>query len=447
MALTVSFKGNAYDEFDNLIDCNYQVHYVRQNVWNNVRQTSSNYYSCNAGDDDSLTQDGVLKNGDVILLTFWQGDGAGGATPNNRDNLFDRFAVYSITYDGTNFDNVFNVKLKPKLKPNVSWTLPTTARLNALVTAIDSSNDESVWAFGSKNMFHRHSYYGVTVFPKVGLLTTTYDWGSGFIPDNTHTFTVVNDYVVTIKVVDAWSLQDTNTKNIRIKYNLPVGGITYNPDGVTTKIHTTEAATILAGITDVDSRITSIAHKWTIRNRDNYNTVISDEPVATNTTKNFSYDRTIGVLQRHFGSQIISWNDGWEDLTITYVKELVITNWLPLVNFTLQFLNDTKVRFTPSCSDIDGTVDKYKWDLYSLIPFHSGSYSLAKSDVYNTDSLEDVVFTSSGHYKMVLTATDDYGESASYELEFDVGASSDCSVVNGVMVEDVFFIIPDEYEF
>ena len=449
MGLNVSFKGYIYDENDNQIDCNFQVHYVRQGVWNNVRSTDSAYYSCNAGDADSLTQDGDLKSGDVILLTFWQGDGSGGATPNNRDNLFDRFGVHALVHDGTTADYVIDIKLKPKQAPNISWILSTARTINRTITAYNYSDDRTYWTYNGVGFYHRQSYYGVEVFPKVNLLTTTYDWDdsndnvAGYEATNNHSYTAIGDYVPAIRVVNAWGLQSDDTKNIRIKYNVPIGSISFSPDGVVNKVHTTEDDTYTAGIVDEDSRITSIDHKWVVKNRDD-GSIISDTVVATNTTLDYTFTKTIQVLQKHYAEQVISWNDGYDDLTFTYSKELLITNWLPLVNFTYTFLNETKIKFTPNCSDLDGNIIEYKWDLYSLVPFQDGTFTLAKVDTLTSDADLVVDFNTSGHFKMVLVAKDDVGGTASHGKEFDVTGGGEC--VSAALIDnDVFFIFPEEY--
>ena len=444
MSLNVSFKGYTVDENGDRIDCKFQVYYVRQNVWNDVRDTSSQYYSCNAGDSDSLTQDGELKAGDVIFLCFWQGDGSGGDTPDSRDNIFDRFSFIKIVHDGSTADYDIDVQLKPKAPPTINWYLNSVRTINRTVTAYDNSYDYMSWTYDDNTMYHRKTYYGATLFPKVDELTTEYDWDDpndsvdGYESNNTHSYSDIGDYSVKIHVTNAWGLDSTGTIDIRIKYNSPIAGVVFDPDGVTNKIHTTESDTITAAIQDEDSRISSIEHHWIVRDRDDGST-ISDDTVDTNTTLDYEYTKTIQVLQKHFAKQIISWNDGYDDQTIEYERELIITNWLPLVNFNITYLNDKTVKFTPNCSDIDGDVVEYKWDLYALIPFTEDGYSLAKTVTNNDDSEVTINFEQSGHYKMLLTATDDYGGSATFAKEFDVTiGAGECATMD--ISSDMFFM-------
>lgn len=552
MALNIGFKGFVHDENGDQIDCKFQVLYQKPNKWNNVRETSAGYYSCNAGDADSLSQDGEVKNGDMILLAFWQGDGSNniggqydnilsdgtftqgvkltspivdncefyfngiagydaskppelmffsvngetikidfateyngesftvisdgvpyngiftkaddfanpvvltpavaGGTGDTRDAIFDRFGVFAIRHDGATADYTINVQIKPKLKPDINWALPETGTINRVIDAVNNSDDESAWSFEGTMFYHRKSYYGRTIFPKVGLLNSTYNWNDdnddvpGYEDEDDHSFTHIGIYNVQLKVRNAWGLTSDDDKDIKIKYNVPIGALTFDPDGVNTKVHTTESSTGTASITDEDSRITKIEHNWVIRNRDN-NTLIERTLVEENTTLDFAYTKTIDVLQKHYGEQKIYWNDGWEDQELLYTKELPITNWLPLVNFDYIFVNDSRIKFTPKCSDLDGTVDRYKWQLQALIPFKDGEYSVAKTDIFDDDREVSIDFTAAGHYKMVLYATDDFGGTASIAKEFDVTLTGDCAKAVAVGGDDVFFIIPDEYDY
>jgi hypothetical protein len=102
--------------------------------------------------------------------------------------------------------------------------------------------------------------------------------------------------------------------------------------------------------------------------------------------------------------------------------------------------------FTSDCSDIDGDIVQYTWKLYSLVPFTDGDYTLAKTDVLNTSDDLTITFESVGHYKMVLTAKDDYGGTASFASEFDVTGASDC-VAATMVEEEIFFIVPSKYDY
>jgi len=451
MGLNISFKGYAHDEDDNKIDCKFQVYFARQDVWNNVRDTDKNYYSCNAGDDDALTQDGTVKKGDVILLTFWQGDGSGGATADNRDGLFDRFSVHKIIHDGETDEYVVEAMLKPKTAPNISWYLNSVRTINKTVRTYNYTNDKLTWTYDDNTFYHTKKVGTYEVFPKVGELTSVFDWTDdeddvdGYEDTNNHSYTVIGDYKPKIKVTNAWDLSSENEKDLRIKYNRPIGALTFDPNGTTNQVHTTEDSTSEANITDIDERITEIEHHWIVRDRDNGDE-ISNATVDTNTTLDYSFTKTIEVLQKHYSKQIIKWNDGYDDIITNYERELVITNWIPLVNFKYKFVSETKIKFTPDCSDLDGDVVNYKWDLHSLIPFKNGEYVLSLNTTNDDDAVVEIEFETPGHYKMVLTATDDYGGSAAFVTEFDVTGESDCAGTD-LMENDLCFIIPEKYKF
>jgi hypothetical protein len=413
-----------------------------------VRSTDSAYFSCNAGDDDSLGQEGELKDGDVILLTYWYGDGNGGDTVDNRDNIFDKFAVTSITHDGETAEYSFDVQILPKEAPIISWTLsPENKTINRDITVDDNTSDEKGWTYNDTYLKHDKVYYGETVFPKVGVFTKKYDWDddNGYVDDTVHQYDTIGDRTVKTKITDAWDLTSEGSIDISVKYNPPIGKVTFDPDGYSTKVHTTEDDTITADITDEDSTITEIEHHWIVKDRDNGD-VISDDTIDTNTELDYEYTKTIEQLQKHYASQVIKWNDGYDDLEFTYTKELHITNWLPLVNFDYKFATSTKMEFTPKCSDIDGEVIRYLWKLYALIPFKDGEYVEAIVIDNDSDDKVTIEFNNYGHFKMVLEATDDYGGKASYTKEFDVNGGTECVGTSG-FVDDFYFIFPAKYEY
>jgi len=442
MSLNVGFNGFVYDESGNAIDAKFQAHYVRQGVWNSVRDTTAQYYSFNAGDADSLTQDGTLLSGDVVIITCWYGDGAGGVTRADRNGIFDKFAAVAITHDGVTSSYTVNIQLMPKTAPTISWTHSSTGTINRTFAAYDYSYDYYNWTYSGHTMTHRAAYYGVSIFPYVGQLVTNYQWDTNGVFDtpNTHTYTGIGDYAITIRVTNAWNLTSEGTAPIRIFYNKPILSTAFTPDGVNTPIRVTDTATMLDTVTDEDSRVTSIDHTWIVNDRTT-GANISTTVTHTGTELSYNYNELIQALAKHYAKITVNWNDGFADQVSTVTTELTITNWKPIVNYTYQFLSDTLMEFTPNCSDIDGTVVDYKWDLYTLVPFTSNQYTLAKTDDLTVSDPLRITFNSVGHFKMRLTAKDDYGDTAYLEQEFDVTGGSGTCAAN--TTEGFSFIFPN----
>jgi len=456
MALNVTFTCNeVVNENGDSINCKYQVYYPDYDIWNDVRDTELYQYNCNAGDGDSLSQTGTFNNGDKAIICFWQGDGAGGSTGPDRTGLKDRFAYYVLTHDGSD-TYVIDVELRPKEAPGCNWYLPTTATINREKTAYSYANDDFTYSFSDTTHYHYRKFLSEVIFDSVcdkPLLDITFDFdeGDGYATTNKHTYSTIGDYTAHHKVINQYSLESICDKNIRLKYNTPIGCLTFTPDGLGAgdEVIKGDTATIDACITDEDSRITNIDFKWLVNNK-NDSSSIKDELVDSNTTLDYSYSKVIDTLDKTYGSEIISWNDGWDDRTLTKTRELTITNINPEVSISKIDLSAKEKRFTQVSSDADGSVTSWDWKIYLLMPF-SGDWV----EVFNTTndgSSIDIQFTEAGKYKMEINVEDDWKKfsttsnnaygTASAEIEFDISAAGNCTSAMG-MNDEVFFIFPD----
>jgi hypothetical protein len=448
MALNVTFTcNNIVDENNNPINCKYQAYFPDYGVWNNVRTSEFFQYNCNAGDGDALTQTGTLLDGDYVILAFWDGQ-------ETRSGLQDRMAYYIIQHDGVTNTYVIDVQLKPKTAPSCGWSLTTSATINRTVTAYTTASDNYQWDYNGKTMYHRERYGQEVIFDSIGDLIETYDFGAGdgYSATNTYSYSTIGDYIVHHKVINEYSLESVCDKNIRLKYNTPIAGLSFNPDGYGTgdEVSVGDSVSINANITDEDSRITNIEHSFIIKNRNNNSTIIRDTLYSENTNLNYSYAMNILELHDTFGNQVIHWNDGWEDQTVYYNRELPITNILPEVSISKTDLSAKEKRFTQISNDADGTVVAWSWKIYLLMPF-SGEWV----EVYQTSndgSDINIQFNEAGRYKAEITVTDDFNKfstknntvygSASAEIEFDITPSGSTTCAASLQ-DDIFFIFPD----
>jgi len=492
MALNITFTCNkVVDENDNVIDCYYQVYYPEHGVWTKVKQTEDGQYNFNAGDSDGLTQDGELKEGEHVVICFWQ-DKPGYET-GDRSNLKERFAYIVITHDGSKSVYVTDVQLKPKQPPVVSGSLVTEARRNARVRFYNYTEDTYAWYYNG--VLHRHTrFYGSELlFDSVMMRTNIaydpdtneyifldsdvsneykeylnmdIDWRDdhdtvdGYENTASHVFTEIGDYTPIVRAVNKYGLEATREFNIRIKYNPPVLACTFDPNGIDVPVRVGDTVTVKANIVDVDDTIVDLIYRWIIKNRDD-GTLISSEDVetehsGTNAEKcgdtnngeetinlKYEYSKEIKVLQRHFAEQDVTWCDGYEKNNLVKDFELTITNWLPVTSFELIMLSNKAIRVIPHCTDKDGKIVKYTWKLYLLLPF-SSEWSEVWSYTTDKDDSIDITFDAAGHYKMVLISTDDYGDSTAAEKEFDITISDTAACeTSRVISNEVFFLFPD----
>ncbi len=436
MALNISFTCNEIvDENGNAIDCSYQAFHTRTSTWNNIRESEYNQYSFNAGDGDFLTQTGELKQGDIVIINFWQ-------SGNDRTGLKDRFSSFVLVHDGSTSTYVIDVQLKPKTTPNCGFSLTTyDGRINSEVHTINTANDEHQWTYNGLTHYHNRIIYNELIFDSVGIKTTRFDYdeGQGLVDNTSNIYENIGDYTVQQKVTNYYGTSKICQRNLRIRYNIPAGGIVLT---YISPIHTTEDATVTATITDTDSRITNVAHKLVLRNRDT-NSLLSTTIKDENTILDYEYQHTVALLQKHFFTQEISWNDGFENQTLNYYKEMVITNWFPDVAISKVDKSPLNKAFVQTSSDLDGDVVNWNWKIYFIPPFSEGEYVEVHS--YNADNGNnwDVEFTVSGEYKTRITVTDDYGDSTFAELEYSI-SSNECKEVDTNIVENIKFIFPKQ---
>ena len=451
MALNITFTCNTVqDENGNAINCKYQVYYPEHNLWNNVRDTQLFQYNCNAGDGDSLTQTGSFLSGQHAIVALWVGG-------NDRTGLKDRMAYHVITHDGVTSTYVIDVQLRPKMAPSCNWYLNTTATINREKTAYSYADDDYSYVFNGTTHYHHRKYGSEVIFDSIDshdMLDITFDFGEGdgYATTDKHTYIGIGDFTAHHKAINQYSLQSICDRDIRLKYNTPIGCLSFSPDGYGSgdEVQKGDTVTTTACITDEDSRITDIEHHWIIKDRDDNSTIIRDTKVANNTILDYSYDKELLELQDTFGYQYISWNDGWEDHTITKYREIQVKNITPEVTISKLDLSSKEKRFEQISTDDDGSITTWSWKIYLLMPF-----SAEWVEVYNTTSDGSpiqIVFNEAGKYKAEITVEDDYKKYsttnstyagfASDEIVFDISASGTCTS-SGMLQEDVFFIFPD----
>jgi len=435
LAINKTFTcNNIKDENNNNIDCYYQGYHVRTGTWNNVRLSNYSQYSCNLGDGDWLTQTGEVFSGDVIILVFWV------SADNTRSGLKDRFCSVSITLTGQS-TYINDVQLRPKTIPQCGFTFSNNnPTINNPITVIPSVNDNFTYTYNGLLHYHYRTISNELIFDSIGNITLQYDWNTGNLWESidSYTYTTIGDYNVSQNAVNSYSLSKVCTQAIRVKYNAPIPGLNFV---YTNPIHTTEDVTVNAQIQDTDNRITSIKHKLIVRDRNN-NDLLQDIQVNENANKTYSYLRTIQLLQKHYFTQLIYWNDGFSSQTINYNKELPITNWCPQVSIIKEDVTAFDKIFKQNSSDLDGKIVSWDWKIYFIPPFSTGNYVEVHS--YNATDANDweVIFSIGGNYKVQIEVQDDYGCKVSDFTEFVIKAY--CPETASEYISEMKFIFPKQ---
>lgn len=382
MALNISLIGKVYDVNGVAIDATVDCFIYPQGVWNTAKPTELKEYTINLGDGDFLTQDGSVSVGDVVLVRVRSAEG---------------IAVAKIVLSS---DDLYlqDIQVKPIQPPNCTLSLSGGTTINRDVTATLASSDEYQWEFGGDTMYHKIAWYGTVVFDELGIATKEYDFEDGYQPSSTHQYAVVGSYLVQGRSTNKNGQQSVCAKQIEIRYNPPIGCLSFSP--LTPILN--DVVTVSACISDEDGRITSISHRF------------DGSMVASNTVKDFEYGVSVPEFRSYELMQIIRWNDGFDDKEIEFSKMMELTNQPPLAFFS--YSNEgSDYLFTPECSDIDGTVEAIKWDVYFVLPF-----SAVEALVYSSEWVDhtpiNMEFVQQGRYRVEITAMDDLGATASYSV-------------------------------
>jgi len=457
MSLNVTFTCNeVVDEDSNVIECNYKAYYVRQGVWNDTRTTDHNQYNFNAGDADSLGQDGELKNGDAIIVCLWQDELDDGNTSSSTSGNKTRFATFSIVHDGSN-TYVIDAQLKPKMVPTCNWSLTTSQVINESYTAHPSSDDEDSWSYDDQTFYHRRDYYSELIFDSVGVIEDTYDFTSDgeFVEDATNVYTSIDDFTARHKAVNGYDLEAICDKTIRTYYHTPLPDIVFSPDTVLTEVYFGQDLTVeyktFEEAKDEDTRVIKIDTKLDYIAKDG--SIISTDNEVLDSTDDVTSTKTIEVLSRIDATMTVYWNDGWDDVQFDRVERVMVENTLPITDLSKTDLNARYKRFSHVSSDIDGEVDKAKFDFYLLMPFGAGWTLVESHTNYNDDAADpyEVTFSQNGTYKAILTVTDNASDlvpqsdgTATSEMIFDISLD-ECTpeAFEAAKIEEIYFIFPD----
>jgi len=459
MALNVTFTCNAnsiVDENGTPVDCNYKAFYKRQGVWNDTRTSSQQQFNFNAGDGDSLTQTGELKNNDVIIICLWQDVLDGGNTSDNTSGLKTRFSTFSIVHDGSTNVYVIDPQIVPKMVPTCAWNFEAHPVINEQYSATPASDDEDSWIYAGHTFYHRRLYYSELVFDSVGNLTDEYDFESSGTFDSTaqHTFTTIADFTSRHRATNSYSLFAICDKTIRSHYHVPLPDIIFSPDGILSKFYhgqDVDVSFLTYGAKDEDTRVTGMDTKLNFKLKNG--TVDSTSDVLTGLLVDSTTSHTITALNKIEGEMLVHWNDGWTDLTFTRKESYEVTNTLPTTVLTKTQLTPRIQRFNHLTTDVDGAITDALFKTYLLMPFGAG-WTEVQSDNHTgltlTDALE-IEFAQNGHYKVVLEVTDNANDlvqqpdgKAYDEIEFDIELT-ECSeeAYEQAKLEEIYFIFPD----
>jgi hypothetical protein len=333
MALNITFAGYVYNN-EGIIGNNniaYQAYFYKSNSgsssskWNTKRIIeSSGYYSCNLGDGDWLSQTGTASTGDIVLIVFWSPTSSERASTNISE-----WGLFRIILDSSSV-YTSDAQTKINICPNISWSLPTTALVNDLVLASNSSNDTHQWNFNNNIMYQRDFWY-TSLMSINSISNSVYNWGdstsNSVVGANSysHRWVTPGTYSTTLSITDNSGCTVSGAKNITITNNQPIPDITMTPSNP----NPNETVSFRYSGTDANNTITNIS--WTIND-------------STNTIKNISDRDDIIYHENGLGTQWYnqSANVGAFTLPGGHIVSIEVSWW---DGFNTQIKNFSKTFF------------------------------------------------------------------------------------------------------
>ena len=415
----VVLTGRFFDENNQLITGSvvryFGIHRTTSGVItvSNTRVAEGEYYSFNFGDPDWLGQDRPFLTGETWVVVAWQEQ----SEPVNSTSLV-RFSVHIGTHTGQDV-YIIDQQLKPKQTPPCSYNqVPINGTVGDTIVLTPNSNPTVKWTFNGFEFQQIANYFTVNLF-NIATSAYTYEYsfndGTSWQTSNTFQTIAAGTYTTRIRYTDNWGNSfECGGKSSTMLFSGPVACLNYTP----TNPYVGELITVTSCALDPGSVLTSIDYYF------------DDTLVATNTDLLYTYSGTIDTFKSSFKlKQVIHWFDG-ENMRES-VKEYTVymANRLPIIEHIGTEDNDVQTKdkytYTPTFSDLDGTVESIRWILKYKLPF-SGQYA----DVLNTgngplDPIE-FEFPQCGTYSITSIAVDNLGGEGSYTSELDIPCIGDC---------------------
>ena len=338
--INVTFIGDIYDE-NNLIDCYYDVYYIRQNILITGLRSELNQYNFNVGSSNHLTQNGDFKDNDVILIRF--------NSDQNILNYSSKFCCIAVVYAGESTIRI-DVQLKNIVQPACSFDLIQGNINDEVILNVDKSLDNN-WVYNNHTMYQRNFLYGYEIFPNLKTLSEdiSYNFDGFWININKFNYTSFGDKTILYKILLPNNTTLECSKVIRIFKNEPE--VIYD---IPANLAINDNISIGINIKDIDNTIISSKHYF-------------DNNLILENNNLLNYYNTILDSNKifYYRTEII-WNNGFEDKTLIYQGQIQIQNQKPTINPIVEYINNTKnnLKIVPRAEDPENDLDYVRYNIY-----------------------------------------------------------------------------------
>lgn len=359
------FTGNIVDENGVAVDCEFRFLHYNTGALSGVRSTELQQWSVDSDDSDVNNQAAAFAVGDIAIIYYY---------------TTDKCAVVKIIGDGSD-SYVFDVQLKECQAPTTTILVDDNVIGN--VVASHSSSDQYQWDYKGTTHYHKYDWYGQVWCADVGIANVEYDWGAGYVVDDSHEFTTSGEYLVKLRVTNNCGLTAEDAKTIKIQKTIP--SVQLSNSVLTPKKN--EETTVTIVNTDVDSAI--VNQTWFVDGIETTELVHSFEDVV-------SHEFKITTV----------WNDGFMDAEFDTVLMIEMENVGPSVNLTYIENEGNLYDASTAITIGDAPVSTIRYKVYYKLPL-SGEIV----ECVNKLDDEQIEFTllNSGEYTVTVTVTDELG--------------------------------------
>lgn len=400
----------------------FGIHRNNQGVLSisDTRVAEDDMYNFNLIDADWLGNSVPFIDGEQIAIIAWENESL-----DLQSTDITRFSMIYFPHDGRD-TYVQNIQLLPKTNPTCNLTY-TAGKVGDVITFNSNGNDLYQWEFETMTHYHRDNIFGSIVSP-VGISSVEYDYGSGWVTTNQHTFTTPGTYTIITRVTNNFGLVSTCQQDIEILSSAPTGCITFDK----TEPIINEVVNVLACINDPGGVIVDVDHIW------------DDVLVEINTNLTFNYDKTLLVNKTYVAKQIITWYDGFTNQELFYTKSLSMGNIPPEFNIVEEIIGDpvdNHYKFTASDivdPDGDDATVAIKWMVEFKTPIDDKFkivYNPGYPATINTDPKE-WIFSSPGLYRITVTAKDILGATTTHSVEVLITVESGCNATGTIKLNN-----------
>jgi len=413
------------------VPCEFKFYHYNTNKLSSLRYTTAdNQIVFDTDDADINNQDNPFKLNDKGLLFA-----------NTTINDIDYFAMIIITSTG---GDVYTgtINLKESFAPTLQFVTnsPSVCLVNNNITVLVTSSDEYQWIYNGVTHYHKNTYYGKTIFPKVGIKKTEYkliDTGSEvYQTSNIFNKSISKEYTLYARVFNNYDQVQEITKTCFLYLDTISANITHDTFNPVSK----QSFNLNININTIDNNFVNLKLVKIENNVEtdlvtstNLSTVVQDiEQVYKNTISYKLYYTYFNGIDNIILTKLYNVNMKLKQSELALVSSID-----PLENDND---GDEDWNIVPTIIYGDGLFQSLKYQVYFKTPFSEDNVLVAtyiKTDINSLDL--KLTFKQNGSYTIVGTLTDEFQGISSAETIINISSSGLVIQAKSKPIQDIVF--------